>query len=462
MVLNVQSVEQMILEQKKYFYSGATKDIEFRKEQLIKLKTAIQTNEKEIIDALYKDLRKSEFEAYATEVGLVLNSISHMIKHIDKWVRPVQVKTPLQFQPGKSFIVRDPYGAVLIIGPFNYPFQLVIEPLLGAIIGGNTAIIKPSELSIHTTAIIKKIVEEIFEEKYIRIVEGEKELVQQLIHAPFDYIFFTGSIEVGKIVMRAAAERLTPISLELGGKSPVIVDETANLGIAAKRIIWGKFTNAGQSCVAPDYLFVHASIYERFIEKLKKTIEQYYGENPQKSPDFGRIINERHFQRIEQVLEADAHLITFGGQKDISELYMAPTLLEGVTWESKVMESEIFGPILPIMKYTDITQAIHEIRLLTKPLAAYLFSENEQAVQFFLQELPFGGGSINDTMSHVGNVYLPFGGVGSSGMNVYHGKASYESFTHPKSILKRSTKLASDLSYPPYKEKVKIVRKIIK
>ncbi|WP_201318726.1 aldehyde dehydrogenase [Paenibacillus sp. EPM92] len=462
MVLNVQSVEQMILEQKKYFYSGATKDIEFRKEQLIKLKTAIQTNEKEIIDALYKDLRKSEFEAYATEVGLVLNSISHMIKHIDKWVRPVQVKTPLQFQPGKSFIVRDPYGVVLIIGPFNYPFQLVIEPLLGAIIGGNTAIIKPSELSIHTTAIIKKIVEEIFEEKYIRIVEGEKELVQQLIHAPFDYIFFTGSIEVGKIVMRAAAERLTPISLELGGKSPVIVDETANLGIAAKRIIWGKFTNAGQSCVAPDYLFVHASIYERFIEKLKKTIEQYYGENPQKSPDFGRIINERHFQRIEQVLEADAHLITFGGQKDISELYMAPTFLEGVTWESKVMESEIFGPILPIMKYTDITQAIHEIRQLTKPLAAYLFSENEQAVQFFLQELPFGGGSINDTMSHVGNVYLPFGGVGSSGMNVYHGKASYESFTHPKSILKRSTKLASDLSYPPYKEKVKIVRKIIK
>ncbi|WP_141336398.1 aldehyde dehydrogenase [Paenibacillus sp. tmac-D7] len=462
MVLNVQSVEQMILEQKKYFYSGATKDIEFRKEQLIKLKTAIQTNEKEIIDALYKDLRKSEFEAYATEVGLVLNSISHMIKHIDKWVRPIQVKTPLQFQPGKSFIVRDPYGVVLIIGPFNYPFQLVIEPLLGAIIGGNTAIIKPSELSIHTTAIIKKIVEEIFEEKYIRIVEGEKELVQQLIHAPFDYIFFTGSIEVGKIVMRAAAERLTPISLELGGKSPVIVDETANLGIAAKRIIWGKFTNAGQSCVAPDYLFVHASIYEKFIEKLKKTIEQYYGENPQKSPDFGRIINERHFQRIEQVLEADAHLITFGGQKDISDLYMAPTLLEGVTWESKVMESEIFGPILPIMKYTDITQAIHEIRQLTKPLAAYLFSENEQAVQFFLQELPFGGGSINDTMSHVGNVYLPFGGVGSSGMNVYHGKASYESFTHPKSILKRSSKLASDLSYPPYKEKVKIVRKIIK
>ncbi|WP_213531367.1 aldehyde dehydrogenase [Paenibacillus cisolokensis] len=444
------------------FYSGATRDTAFRKQQLIKLKAAIQANENDIIAALYQDLRKSEFEAYATEVGLVLNSISHMIKHIDKWARPVRTRTPVQFQPGKSFIVRDPYGVVLIIGPFNYPFQLVIEPLLGAIIGGNTAIVKPSEFSVHTTAVLKKIIEENFEENYVRIVEGEKEIVQQLIHAPFDYIFFTGSIEVGKIVMRAAAERLTPITLELGGKSPVIVDETANLDIAAKRIVWGKFINAGQSCVAPDYLLVHASIYETFMEKLKQTITRFYGEDPQKSPDFGRIIHERHFRRLEQVLEADAHLIAFGGQKDITDLYIAPTLLEDVTWDSKVMESEIFGPVLPIMSYTDFTQAIHDIRQLPKPLAAYLFSENEQAVRFFLQELPFGGGSINDTVSHVGNVYLPFGGVGSSGMNRYHGKASYESFTHPKSILKRSTRLANDLSYPPFQEKIKIVKRILK
>lgn len=456
------NVEQLILEQKRYFYSGATQPVEFRKQQLVKLKTAIQTYENEIIAALHKDLRKSEFEAYATEVGLVLHSISHMLKHLDKWVKPVRVKTPLQFQPGQSFIVRDPYGAILIIGPFNYPFQLVMEPLLGAIVGGNTAIIKPSEYSVHTTAVLKRIVEENFDENYIRIVEGDKDVVQQLIHAPFDYIFFTGSVEAGKIVMRAAAERLTPITLELGGKSPVIVDETAQLDVAAKRIVWGKFSNAGQSCTAPDYLLVHASIYDTFMDKLKKTIIRFYGENPQKSPDFGRMIHERHFRRIEQILEADAHLITFGGQKDISDLYIAPTLLEGVTWDSKAMASEIFGPVLPVMTYTDFAQAIHDIRQLPKPLAAYLFSENKQAARVFLRELPFGGGSINDTMSHVGNVHLPFGGVGASGIHAYHGKASYECFTHPKSILKRSTKLANDLSYPPYKEKVKIVRKILK
>ena len=462
MSVGLLSVEHMINEQKEYYNSGVTQQISFRKQQLLKLKKAIQTYETDIIDALNKDLRKSEFEAYATEIGLVLESIGHMLKHIDNWSKPVRVKTPVQFQPGKSFIMRDPYGVVLIIGPFNYPFQLVMEPLLGAIAGGNAAIIKPSELSVHTTAIVKRIIEENFDEKYIRIVEGEKELVQELIHAPFDYIFFTGSVAVGKIIMRAAADHLTPISLELGGKSPVIVDETANIDVAAKRIIWGKFTNAGQSCTAPDYIYVHTDIYDKFVGKLKETIKNFYGEKPIKSPDYGRLINERHFLRMEQILKEDADLITFGGQTNRTELYVEPTVLEEVTWNRKVMESEIFGPILPVLKFTDIKKVIHTIRKQPKPLAAYLFSEKEQSIQLFLQELPFGGGSINDTMSHVGNIHLPFGGVGSSGINVYHGKASYESFTHPKSILKRSTKLASNLSYPPYKQKVGIVRKIIK
>ena len=462
MVNTVTSVESLIDEQRQYFYSGQTKQISFRKQQLINLKNAILKYEKEIIQALYDDLHKSEFEAYATEIGLVLESLGFMIKKIDSWSKPVAVKTPIQFQPGKSFIVRDPYGVVCIIAPFNFPFQLIMEPLMGAIVGGNTAIIKPSEFSVHTTAVIKKIVSEIFPPHYVRIVEGEKELVQELIHAPFDYIFFTGSVAVGKLVMRAASDRLTPISLELGGKSPVIIDETANLDVAAKRLVWAKFTNAGQSCTSPDYVYVHEKVYDTFIQKLTSTVNEFYGENAAKSPDFGRIINERHFDRIASILEKDAAKISVGGTTNRDDLYIEPTILENVSWSDAVMQDELFAPILPLLKYSELRDAISDIRKIPKPLAAYLFSENKKTIDYFLAELQFGGGCINDVMTHVGNVHLPFGGVGHSGVNVYHGKASFETFTHPKSILKRSTKLASNLSFPPYKQKVNIVRKIIK
>lgn len=455
-------VEQMIAMQRQFYFSRATKNIEFRKKQLLKLKEAIQKYDREIIEALRLDLGKSEFEAYATEVGIVLDSISYMVKHIDEWVKPEVVKTPLHFQPGKSMIVRESYGVVLIIGPFNYPFQLVMEPLIGAIIGGNTAIVKPSEMSVHTCAITKKILEEVFEPHFVRVVEGEKDEVTALIHASFDYIFFTGSVAVGKIIMRAASERLTPIALELGGKSPAIIDQTANLAVAAKRIAWGKFTNTGQTCVAPDYLLVHTSVKEKFLQKLKKTIQEFYGDNPQQSEDYGCIINERHFNRLQSILDREQKSVTFGGQSDKSALYIAPTILENVSWDSPSMEDELFGPILPIMEYTDLPLAIHQIRQLPKPLAAYFFSESENAIQYFLEELPFGGGCINDTVTHVGNPYLPFGGVGPSGVKAYHGKASFENFTHAKSILKKSSKLATDLLYPPYKQKVKLVRKIIK
>ena len=462
MVNTVTSVESLIDEQRQYFYSGQTKQISFRKQQLINLKNAILKYEKEIIQALYDDLHKSEFEAYATEIGLVLESLGFMIKKVDSWSKPVAVKTPIQFQPGKSFIVRDPYGVVCIIAPFNFPFQLIMEPLMGAIVGGNTAIIKPSEFSVHTTAVIKKIVNEIFPPHYVRIVEGEKDLVQELIHAPFDYIFFTGSVAVGKLVMRAASDRLTPISLELGGKSPVIIDETANLDVAAKRLVWAKFTNAGQSCTSPDYVYVHEKVYDTFIQKLTSTVNEFYGENAAKSPDFGRIINERHFDRIASILEKDAAKISVGGTTNRDDLYIEPTILENVSWSDAVMQDELFAPILPLLKYSELRDAISDIRKIPKPLAAYLFSENKKTIDYFLAELQFGGGCINDVMTHVGNVHLPFGGVGHSGVNVYHGKASFETFTHPKSILKRSTKLASNLSFPPYKQKVNIVRKIIK
>ncbi|KGR73708.1 aldehyde dehydrogenase [Ureibacillus sinduriensis] len=459
---SAQDVEKMIEEQKNFFLTGYTKNLEFRKKQLLKLKNKIKQYEKEILKALNLDLGKSEFEAYSNEIGIVLDSINHFIKNIDEWSKPVHVKTPIHFQPAKSFIIREPYGVVLIIGPFNYPFQLVMEPLIGAIIGGNTAIVKPSETTAHTTEIIKKILEETFDTSYIRVVEGEKEEVTHLIHASFDYIFFTGSVAVGKVIMRAAAERLTPITLELGGKSPAIVDQTANLDVAAKRIVWGKFNNTGQTCVAPDYLLVHSSIYDEFIKKLQNTIVQFYGEDAQFSDDYGRIVSNRHFTRLQKLLEAENANITFGGKLDAEKLYIEPTILENVDWSSPIMEDEIFGPILPIMKYDNLKYTILQIQKLPKPLAAYFFSEHEKAIDYFLEELPFGGGCINDTVTHVANPYLPFGGVGPSGVNAYHGKASFENFTHPKSIMKRSSKMANNLLFPPYKQKLKLVRTMLK
>ena len=378
------------------------------------------------------------------------------MKNIDNWTKPEPVKTPIHFQPGKSYIVREPFGVVLIIGPFNYPFQLVMEPLIGAIISGNTVIVKPSEASVHTAAIVKTILEEAFSPEFIRVVEGGKEEVTALIHASFDYIFFTGSVAVGKVVARAAAERLTPIALELGGKSPTIIDHTADLEVAARRIAWGKFSNAGQTCVAPDYLLVHEKVYNKFVKILQTTIREFFGKDAQQSPDYGRIINARQFDRLQKLINAERGHVTFGGSTDRVDLYIEPTLIEKVNWQSPSMEDELFGPILPIMSYKDLPLAIHEVRKLPKPLAAYLFSENNKAVDYFLQELPFGGGCINDVIMHVGNSHLPFGGVGPSGVNAYHGKASFENFTHAKSILQRSSKLANKPSIPTVQSKSKI------
>ncbi|MFY3790475.1 aldehyde dehydrogenase [Ureibacillus sp. MALMAid1270] len=462
MKFTTEDVEKLISIQRDYFYSGMTRSTDFRKRQLEKLAKSIKKYEKDVIKALNLDLGKSEFESYTNEVGMVLSSIRYMLKQIDEWVKPEEVKTPLSLQPAKSFIIREPYGVTLIIAPFNYPFQLVMEPLIGAIIGGNTAVIKPSESAVHTCAIIKTIIEETFEPQYIQVVEGEKEEVTALIQSSFDYIFFTGSVAVGKVIMRAAAERLTPITLELGGKSPTIVDHTANLKLAAKRIVWGKFNNNGQTCVAPDYVLVQQSVYHEFVALLKKTIQQFFGENPRESKDYGRIINHKQLERLAQLLEIEKNNITYGGTYDLQDRYIEPTILENISWKNPIMEDEIFGPILPIMAYDHLQSAIEQIRRLPKPLAAYFFSEHEQAIDYFLEQLSFGGGCINDTITHVGNIHLPFGGVGPSGVNAYHGKASFENFTHPKSIMQRSTKVTNDLLYPPYKNKVKLVRMVLK
>jgi len=458
----VEHIEHLIDEQRRYFDSGATRSLAFRKDQLKKLKKAISSNEKKITEALYRDLHKSDFEAFATEIGILYDSISFALKNLEEWMHPVTTSTPIQFQPGKSFIVREPYGVTCIIGPFNYPFQLVMEPLVGAIMGGNTAIVKPAETAPYTAMIVRQILEETFDREYVAVVEGEKEVVQGLIHAEFDFIFFTGSVAVGKIVAAACAERLTPYALELGGKSPAIVDQTANLEVAAKRLAWGKFTNAGQTCVAPDYVLVHESVKVPFLRQLKKTLTKFYGKDPQNSKDFGRIINTRQFERLSALLQQMQSEVLIGGQQDPEDLYIAPTVLQDVKWNSPIMEDEIFGPIMPILVYEDLETAIRLIKKRPKPLAAYLFSESDKAVDYFLENLPFGGGCINDTITHVGSLHLPFGGVGESGMGNYHGRASFDCFTHPKSILKRSTKLANNVLFPPYKKKVALVKTIMR
>ncbi|HSJ37832.1 MAG TPA: aldehyde dehydrogenase [Planococcus sp. (in: firmicutes)] len=455
-------VERMIQEQRNFYYTGATRSADFRKAQLENLKQSIVANEEIIIDALERDLGKSEFEAYATEVGFVLNSIGHMQKNLDDWMEPEKVKTPLHLQPAKSFIIREPYGSALIIGPFNYPFQLVMEPLIGAIVGGNCSIVKPSETTPHVARAVRIVLEEAFPTYYVRVVEGEREEVTALIHASFDYIFFTGSVKVGKVVMKAASERLTPITLELGGKSPAIVDQTADIDLAVKRIAWGKLMNTGQTCVAPDYVCVHESVKDEFIKKLTKTISGFYGENAQASPDYGRIGSTAHFDSLAEIINSESGNIIYGGKTDRSNLYIEPTVLDNISWNSPSMEGEIFGPILPIITYQDLPLLLRQIRQLPKPLSAYLFSENDRAIDFFLEELPFGGGCINDTVSHMITPYLPFGGVGPSGMNSYHGKTSFETFTHAKSIMKKSTKISTNALFPPYKNKVKYIRGILK
>ncbi|MGG0300853.1 aldehyde dehydrogenase [Bacillus albus] len=461
--MNQMDMNYILEEHKGFFDTGATKTLQFRLEQLRKLKDGIQRYEKRIVRALYQDLGKSEFEVYVTEVGIVLDSINNTIKNLKKWMKPEKVKTPFRLWPAKSFIMKEPYGTVLIIGPYNYPFQLLIEPLIGVIATGNCAVLKPSEHTPHITGVVKELIGELFDTSYIRVIEGEKEITSTLIHAPFDYIFFTGSVQVGKIVMEAAAKNLVPVTLELGGKSPVIIDKTANLDLAAKRIIWGKLLNTGQTCIAPDYIMVHADVKEELISKMKETIVHYYGENPIQSKDYGRIVNERQFNRLASIIEQDKENVRFGGTYVKENLYIEPTLLEAKSWTDAAMQDEIFGPILPIMEYNQLEMAIQTINKRPKPLALYLFTEDKQCEEEVLSRISFGGGCINDTIFHAGNAHLPFGGVGNAGIGAYHGKYSFDLFSHHKSIVKKSTKIDVSFVFPPYSDKkMSLIRKFLK
>ncbi len=458
-MLTLSPISEIIHRQRQFFATGQTKEVGFRIEQLKRLKQAILDNQAAIIEAMAADLNKPEFEAYATEIGAIAE-VDYALKHIKSWVKPKKVGTPLNLFPASAYIYPEPLGVVLIIGPWNYPFQLMISPLVGAIAAGNCAVLKPSELAAHTSRVIADIIEKTFDPAYIAVVEGGVEISQKLLAEKFDHIFFTGGTKIGQIVMEAAAKQLTPVTLELGGKSPCIVDSDVHMEHAVKRITWGKFLNAGQTCIAPDYLLVHRTVKNDLLTGLKQNIQEFYGDEPAKSPDYGRIINQRHFDRLAGYLK-DGECIA-GGETNRDERYIAPTIIDGVDWDAPVMQEEIFGPILPVLEYTDLTEAIAKINERSKPLALYFFSKDKQNQQRVLRETSSGGACINDTVLQVGVSELPFGGVGSSGIGSYHGKASFDTFSHFKSVLKRSFWLDMDWRYAPYQGKLKLLKRIIK
>ena len=450
-------IKSVFNKQKEFFYLGKTNDINFRK-----LKEVIKVNENKILEALNKDLGKSNFESYATEIGIVYDEINVHIKNIKKWARRERKKSSIIYYPSKSYVYKEPYGVTLIIGPFNYPFQLVIAPLIGAISAGNTAIIKPSENTKNISILLEEIINENFEEEYLKVVsplEG-KEAVSYLLEFPFDYIFFTGSVRVGKIIMEKAAKNLTPITLELGGKSPCIVDSDAKLELAAKRIVWGKFLNAGQTCVAPDYLCVHKNIKEKLLKLIISEIHKQFGEEIKTSPDYPRIVNNNSLTRLSNYIKDGE--VYYGGSFDDLELYMEPTILVNTDVNSAVMTEEIFGPILPVIEFDNIENIIDFINRREKPLALYYFSESKKNINYILRATTSGGVTINDTIIHVANGNLPFGGVGNSGVGNYHGKASFDTFTHKRSVMKRGTFVEFNIRFAPYKEKINILKKIMK
>ena len=456
----MESVRGILEKQRQYFYNGNTLDIDYRKASLRKLKNEIKKNEDNIFNALKKDLNKSEFESFATEIGLVYEEINETLKNIDKWSKRKKVKTPISQFKASSYIYKEPYGNALIIAPWNYPFQLVMAPLIGAIAAGNTVVIKPSELAPATASVIENIISNVFNKEYIAVIQGDIDVNKALLEERFDYIFFTGSTVVGKIVMEAATKNLTPVTLELGGKSPCIVDKSDKIDIFAKRIVWGKLLNSGQTCVAPDYFLIHKDIKEEFLKSVKKYVKEFYGDNPIKSEDYVKIINKRHFQRILSLIDKDNILL--GGNYDEAKLKIEPTVVEVKSLDEQIMSEEIFGPIMPIITYSKYEEVIKTIRNFEKPLALYLFTENKVLEKNILENINFGGGCINDTIVHLATTELPFGGVGMSGMGSYHGKRSFDTFTHEKSILKRSNWIDIPLRYPPYLGKISLLRKIFK
>lgn len=456
----MENYHSLILKQKAFFRSGKTKELNYRIQALEAIRDAIRKNEQSLFHTLKEDLNKSEFEAYATEIGVVLEEFRFTLKHISDWIKPEKVKTPVSHIGSTGYIYSEPYGVALIIAPWNYPFQLAIAPLIGAIAAGNCAILKPSELTPKTSALLRKMITELFPEEYIAVAEGGVDASQALLAEDVDYIFFTGSVPVGKVIMEAASKNLTPLTLELGGKSPCIVHHDANVKLAAKRIAWGKFINAGQTCVAPDYLYVHESKKDEVLHEFQLATHELYGEKTLENPDYTRIVSKRHFDRLLTFLNNGN--IFMGGGSNEETLTIEPTVLTGITWDDSIMQDEIFGPILPVLLYRELSEVIDGIHRHPNPLALYLFSENERVQQEVLQHISFGGGCINDTVYHLASPYLPFGGVGSSGIGAYHGKGSFDTFSHRKSVLKQTTKFDLPFRYPNVKDGLRKLKWFLK
>lgn len=448
----------ILQQQKTFFNSHATKDLDFRKAQLQKLKKVVKSNEKLLYDAIYQDFGKSEFETFGTEISFIYKDIDYYLKNLKSFAKPKNVLTNIVNQMGSSKIVFEPLGNCLVIGAWNYPYQLTLTPVIAAIAAGNTCMIKPSELPENTMKAMAKLINENFDAQFLYVVEGGVEETTAILKLRFDKIFFTGSPRVGKIVYKSAAEHLTPVTLELGGKSPAFVTEKADLNIAARRIVWGKFINAGQTCVAPDYLYVAENIKAKFLKVL---IEEIKKRNYTDNVDhYCKIINERNFDRLEKMI--DREKVVFGGETNREKRYISPTVLDNVNWDDAVMQEEIFGPILPILTYKNLETAIQTVVEGEKPLSAYLFSNDSKEQELFTEKLSFGGGCINDTLMHLSNDRLPFGGVGNSGIGHYHGKFGFIAFSHQKAILKKSNYLEPELKYPPYSDaKLNILKKLL-
>lgn len=442
-------IQELVAKQREYFLSGKTLPVERRLEFLKTLKAAILENEGDIIAALKADLNKTEFEGYMTEIGMVLDDLGFAIKHLKSWAKCKTVKTPMAQFSAKSFVYPEPYGVALIMSPWNYPFQLTIEPLVGAIAAGNCAVVKPSAYAANTSRVIGELLAKVFPPEYVAVVQGGRAENTALLQQKFDYIFFTGSVSVGKFVMESASKNLTPVSLELGGKSPVIVDKTANLKLSAKRLAFGKYLNAGQTCVAPDYLLIDASVRDEFLEEFKSAVSEFYPNG-----DFSAmptIINDKHYERIMGLIQPEK--VIMGGNGNPSRRFIEPTLMKDVSWDDPVMQEEIFGPIMPVLTFTDLDQALANVIARPKPLACYLFTNDKATEKRVLSKISFGGGCINDTIIHLATPHMGFGGVGDSGMGSYHGKLSFDTFTHYKSIVKKHNFIDLPMRYQPYTDK---------
>ena len=450
----------VLLQQKRTFFdTGKTKGIAFRGKALRNIKAWIRDNETDILAALKTDLNKPPFEAVATEVGIVLDELRYTLKHLRGWSRPKHVASNLKNFPSSGRIYPEPYGVVLIISPWNYPFMLALAPIVAAVAAGNCAVVKPSAYSPATSSLLSRMCADVFDTGHVTVVEGGRKENEALLDERYDYILFTGSPAVGRTVMEKASRHLTPVTLELGGKSPCVVDETANIKLAAKRIVWGKFVNAGQTCVAPDYLLVHHSVKQGLLDEMSAAIEAMYSKNPCENPDYPKIINEKHFDRLLKLIKDEKDV--FGGGSNSGTMQIEPTLLDNIKWHSPVMGEEIFGPILPILTYANRDEAIDLINSQPKPLAMYLFTASKETERLFLRNVSFGGGCINDTLAHLSVPSLPFGGVGDSGMGSYHGKAGFDTFTHYKSVLHKSKLIDIPLRYPPHTSFARFCLKIV-